>query len=74
MNGVLYFLDRPLEQIVPTSDRPTASSIEALKKRYNERYGIYSSCADKKIVVTGIVEDAVTQIESEHFHYENSCY
>lgn len=74
LNGVLYFLDRPLEQIVPTSDRPTASSIEALKKRYNERYGIYSSCADKRIVVTGIVEDAVTQIESEHFHYENSCY
>ena len=74
MNGVLYFLDRPLEQIVPTSDRPTASSVEALKKRYNERYGIYSSCADKRIVVTGIFEDAVTQIESEHFHYENSCY
>ncbi|MCH5170988.1 MAG: AAA family ATPase [Oscillospiraceae bacterium] len=74
MNGVLYFLDRPLEQIVPTSDRPTASSIDALKKRYNERYGIYSSCADKRIVVTGIVEDAVTQIEREHFHYENSCY
>ena len=74
MNGVLCFLDRPLEQIVPTSDRPTASSIDALKKRYNERYGIYSSCADKRIVVTGIVEDAVTQIEREHFHYENSCY
>lgn len=74
MNGVLYFLDRPLEQIVPTSDRPTASSIESLKKRYNERYGIYSASADKRIVVTGIVDDAVTQIESEHFHYENSCY
>lgn len=74
MNGVLYFLDRPLEQIVPTSDRPTASSVEALKKRYNERYGIYSSCADKSITVTGIVDDAVTQIEREHFHYENSCY
>ncbi|MDE5995025.1 MAG: AAA family ATPase [Oscillospiraceae bacterium] len=74
MNGVLYFLDRPLEQIIPTSDRPTASSTEALKKRYNERYGIYCASADKNITVTGNVQDAVVQIEGEHFNYENSCY
>lgn len=74
MNGILYFLDRPLEQIVPTSDRPTASSIEALEKRYSERYGIYTASADKSITVTGIVQDAVMQIEGEHFNYENSCY
>lgn len=74
MNGVLYFLDRPLEQIIPTSDRPTASSAEALKKRYNERYGIYCASADKSITVTGNVQDAVVQIEGEHFNYENSCY
>lgn len=74
MNGILYFLDRPLEQIVPTSDRPTASSAEALKKRYDERYGIYCGCADKNITVTGNVLDAVKQIEREHFKNENSCY
>lgn len=74
MNGVIYFLDRPLKDIVPTSDRPTASSIEALKKRYNERYGIYKSSADEAIPVTGIVNEAVMQIESEHFKNENSCY
>lgn len=74
MNGVLYFLDRPLEQIIPTSDRPTASSAEALNKRYNERYGIYCASADKNITVTGNVQDAVVQIEGEHFNYENSCY
>lgn len=68
MNGILYFLDRPLEQIVPTADRPTASSIEALEKRYNERYGIYKSSADKIITVTGKVQDAVTQIEREHLN------
>lgn len=74
MNGILYFLNRPLEQIVPTADRPTASSIEALKKRYSERYGIYCASADKNITVTGNVQDAVVQIEGEHFNYENSCY
>lgn len=73
MNGVLYFLDRPLEQIVPTSDRPTASSAQALKKRYNERYPVYTSSADKFITVTGNVDDAVAQIKEEHFSNENSC-
>lgn len=67
MNGIIYFLDRPLSDIIPTSDRPTASSREAIEKRYNERYEIYKSSSDKIITVTGVVDDAVTQIESEHF-------
>lgn len=74
MNGIIYFLDRPLSDIIPTSDRPTASSCEAIEKRYNERYEIYKSSSDKIITVTGVVEDAVTQIESEHFKNENTCY
>lgn len=74
MNGIIYFLDRPLSDIIPTSDRPTASSREAIEKRYNERYEIYKSSSDKIITVTGVVEDAVTQIESEHFKNENTCY
>lgn len=74
MNGIIYFLDRPLSDIIPTSDRPTASSREAIEKRYNERYEIYKSSADKIITVTGVVDDAVTQIESEHFKNENTCY
>lgn len=74
MNGIIYFLDRPLSDIIPTSDRPTASSREAIEKRYNERYEIYKSSADKFVTVTGVVSDAVTQIESEHFKNENTCY
>lgn len=74
MNGIIYFLDRPLSDIIPTSDRPTASSREAIEKRYNERYEIYKSSSDKIITVTGVVDDAVTQIESEHFKNENTCY
>lgn len=74
MNGIIYFLDRPLSDIIPTSDRPTASSFDALKKRYNERYEIYKVAADKSITVTGVVDDAVVQIEGEHFKNENTCY
>ncbi len=45
-NGRVVFVDRPLESILPTSDRPLSSDREALEKRYNERYGIYSSCCN----------------------------
>ncbi len=48
-NGKIYFIDRPLENLVPTADRPTASSIEAIEKRFNERYSIYKKSADKII-------------------------
>lgn len=48
-NGRLYFIDRPPELLMPTSDRPTASDREKIKLRYRERYGIYSSVCDKKI-------------------------
>ncbi len=48
-NGRLYFIDRPLENLIPTDDRPLAKDKEAIKKRYNERYDIYNSSADVRI-------------------------
>ena len=48
-NGKVYFLDRPKESLMPTSDRPTASSREMIEKRYSERYGIYTKECDKRI-------------------------
>lgn len=48
-NGRLYFIDRPLENLIPTDSRPLSSTREAIEKRYEERYGIYSSVCDVKI-------------------------
>ena len=45
-NGKVYFIDRPLDMLIPTFDRPTASSKDAITKRYNERYDVYRSAAD----------------------------
>ncbi len=52
-NGKLFFLDRALEDLTPTDDRPLSSSYEALKKRYEERYPIYNEACDFKIKVSG---------------------
>ena len=48
-NGKLFFIDRPLELLITTKDRPLSSDRNALEARYNERYPIYCAAADKKI-------------------------
>ena len=45
-NGIIFFIDRPCEKLIPTIDRPLASDVEAIRKRYDERYGIYVASAD----------------------------
>lgn len=67
MNGTVYFLDRPLELLLPTADRPLASSAEAIKQRFNERYGIYLKTADVRIQVKGKPKNPAIIIEREHY-------
>ena len=61
-NGVIFFLNRPLEDIIPTSDRPLSSDIESLRKRFEERYPIYKATGDFEIAIDGKVENAVNRI------------
>ncbi|MGN0494494.1 MAG: shikimate kinase [Acutalibacteraceae bacterium] len=48
-NGLIVFIDRPIDDLVTTDDRPLSSSRELLIKRYNERYGIYKSYSQAEI-------------------------
>lgn len=61
-NGVVFFLNRPIEDIIPTKDRPLSSNFEDLKKRFEERYDIYCASADEEIKVDGIIENYVEKI------------
>lgn len=45
-NGKLIFLNRSLESLEATSDRPLSSDREALRRRYEERYPRYRLVAD----------------------------
>lgn len=45
-NGMIFFIDRPYEKLLPSIDRPLSSSVEAVKERYNERYDLYRTAAD----------------------------
>lgn len=63
MNGKIFFLDRPVEQLLPTADRPLSSTKEAILQRYNERYDIYVSTADAVIDNSATAEAAAQQVE-----------
>lgn len=66
MNGRIFFLDRPVELLLPTQDRPLSSTKEAIAQRYNERYAIYVSTADA-VIPNGSTPEAAAQLVERSF-------
>ncbi len=67
-NGKIIFLDRDLEKLVTTPDRPLSSNREDLQKRYNERYPIYLKCADLTLKNNGQIDDIIKEVlKNENF-------
>ena len=66
-NGVIYFVDRPVDQLLPTNDRPLSNSAEKLVQLYDERYPRYAACADFTIPVNGGAARVAQIIEERHF-------
>lgn len=64
-NGRIFFLDRPVEELIPTDDRPLASSVDAIKKRYNERLDIYTSTADVTVRIDCPPDEVAQRILKE---------
>ena len=48
-NGLLFFLDRPLEALEYSYNRPLSDSPEKLRRLYDSRYPVYLSCCDHHI-------------------------
>ncbi len=63
-NGILVFLDRELDALSATSDRPLSSDREALERRYRERLPIYRACADITLKVEGTPEELAARLET----------
>jgi shikimate dehydrogenase len=45
-NGLIVFLDRDPDTLIPTDDRPLFDEKEKMKKLYKDRYPIYTATAD----------------------------
>ena len=61
-NGFLAFLDRPLEALTATSDRPLSSNVDALNKLYKERYPIYQASCDVRVDASVSPEEVARQV------------
>lgn len=61
-NGVIFFRDRDLEDIKPSDSRPLSKDREALRRRYEERYGIYCATSDHIIRHTSTAAEAAEAI------------
>lgn len=68
-NSRIYFLDRPLDMLITTSDRPLSSNRADLEKRYKERYELYKSSADVIIDGGKTVEEVAKIIEEDFYEY-----
>ena len=65
-NGRIYFIDKPLSELIPTEDRPLAKTREAIEKRYNERYSRYLSVADVRIDARSDAITVANLIREDH--------
>lgn len=72
-NCKVFYIDRPIEWLRPTSDRPTASDYEAIKRRYGERHKRYEDTADVIIKPSENASETAEMIV-ERFKNEDSCY
>ena len=66
-NGKIYFLNRPLENILPTADRPLSLDRAALQARFEERYERYLSTCDKEIKTVESPERTASLIKEDFF-------
>ncbi len=65
--GKIYFLDRALEALLPTDDRPLASTVQAIRKRYEERYDRYCSTCHIRVEIDEVIEHTVETIRKDFF-------
>lgn len=72
-NGILIYIDVPLEKLKPTDDRPLSSSQSMLEKMYFERNEIYKSVSDLRIESNYNADDTTKKIK-EALNDENTCY
>ena len=64
-NGRVYFLDRPLECLCATPDRPLSSDRKALEQRYSERYDLYCAACDVHVRADGTMDETIRQIRED---------
>ena len=70
-NGELIWLNRPIDSIIPTDDRPLSNDRDKLIKLYTVREPIYRAAADREIDACDSIEGIVERIGSMYENQSN---
>ena len=62
LNGVIVFIDRPLDCLETSDSRPLSNDRSKLEKLYEERYQIYRDTADIIIETNGTKEESAEKL------------
>ncbi len=65
--GRLYFLNRSVEMLIPTSDRPLATTRQAILKRFEERYDRYLATADVEVKIDEVMSHTIQTVREDFF-------
>ena len=68
MNGRIFFLDRPLDKLLPSDDRPLANSKEKIIALYETRRPKYLAAADEIIKVEGTPRETAEHIIKKYIN------
>ncbi|MDO5301787.1 MAG: shikimate kinase [Tissierellia bacterium] len=60
-SGQVFWLNRPLEELIPTDERPLGDTREKIEALYHQRYSLYEAAAHVE-VVGETAEDAAEKI------------
>ena len=73
-NGIVIFIDRPLESLA-TDNRPLSFGNDALKKLYENRIDKYHSFCDAVVTNASGVEEACNEVQNavRRIIDENTC-
>ncbi|MCQ2506341.1 MAG: shikimate dehydrogenase [Lachnospiraceae bacterium] len=61
-DGLIYMLDRSIDKLTPTSDRPLLQNREMLESLFAKRYRIYINTADVIIDANGTIDEVANAI------------
>lgn len=66
-NGVIIYLDRPLQQLAVGGGRPLSTSVEALREMEQQRRPLYEKAAHATVKNQGSFEQVVEQIKEAFY-------
>lgn len=61
-NGICFFIDRDVDKLIATDDRPLSDNEEKVRALYEQRYQLYVKYSDYKIKNNGDIMETVNEI------------